>query len=59
MPHNYIITSVELVRRSDLDNRVLVLTTSVDYSVALWDVYGNHIGVFGQVRNMGTQMRQQ
>ncbi len=47
-PHSDIITSLEVCERND---RTLVLSASMDLSVALCDVYGNHIGIFGQVRN--------
>ena len=47
-PHNDVITSLEVCLRND---RTLVLSSSVDCSVALWDIYGNQIGIFGQVRS--------
>ena len=47
-PHNDIITSLEICVRND---RTLVLSASMDCSVALWDIYGNQIGIFGQVRS--------
>ena len=33
------------------NDRTLVLSASMDCSVALWDIYGNQIGIFGQVRS--------
>ena len=32
------------------NERQLILTASADASMALWDIYGNQIGIFGQVR---------
>ncbi|KAK2183025.1 hypothetical protein NP493_327g03000 [Ridgeia piscesae] len=44
-PHSDLISSIELCERNE---RTLVLSSSTDCSVALWDIYGNKIGVFGQ-----------
>ena len=40
------INSIDICERND---RLLVISSSSDCSVALWDIYGNKIGVFGQV----------
>ena len=45
-PHTDTINSIQLFTRSE---RLLVLTASSDCAVALWDVEGRHIGIFGQV----------
>ena len=45
-PHLDMINSLEMLERND---RLLILSSSADCSVALWDIYGNQIGVFGQV----------
>ena len=45
-PHSDMLTSLEFVIHND---RLLVLSASSDCSVALWDIHGNQIGVFGQV----------
>ena len=45
-PHTDTINSIELFTRSE---RLLVLTASSDCAVALWDIEGRHIGIFGQV----------
>lgn len=44
-PHTDTINSIQLFTRSE---RLLVLTASSDCAVALWDVEGRHIGIFGQ-----------
>ncbi|KAK7491119.1 hypothetical protein BaRGS_00017683, partial [Batillaria attramentaria] len=44
-PHQDMITSLEVFERNE---RLLVVSASSDCSVALWDIYGNKIGVFGQ-----------
>ncbi|XP_067024528.1 cilia- and flagella-associated protein 337-like isoform X2 [Acropora muricata] len=44
-PHSDTINSIQLFTRSE---RLLVLTASSDCSVALWDIEGRHIGIFGQ-----------
>ncbi|XP_068715125.1 cilia- and flagella-associated protein 337-like [Montipora foliosa] len=44
-PHTDTINSIHLFTRSE---RLLVLTASSDCSVALWDIEGRHIGIFGQ-----------
>lgn len=44
-PHQDQINSLDMCERND---RLLVISASSDCSVALWDVYGNRIGVFGQ-----------
>ena len=44
--HNDMISSLDMCTRND---RPLVLSASSDCSVQLWDVYGNKIGIFGQV----------
>ncbi|XP_070547299.1 LOW QUALITY PROTEIN: cilia- and flagella-associated protein 337-like [Ptychodera flava] len=44
-PHVDTINSLLLCMRND---RLLIVSGSTDCSVALWDIYGNHIGVFGQ-----------
>ena len=41
------VTSLEMCVRNE---RTLVLSASSDCSVGLWDIYGNQIGTFGQVR---------
>ena len=46
-PHTDTINSIQLFTRSE---RLLVLTASSDCSVALWDIEGRHIGIFGQVK---------
>ena len=45
-PHSDMVSSIELCERNE---RTLVLSSSTDCSVALCDIYGNKIGVFGQV----------
>lgn len=45
-PHTDTINSIQLFTRSE---RLLVLTASSDCAVALWDIEGRHIGIFGQV----------
>lgn len=45
-PHTDTINSIQLFSRSE---RLLVLTASSDCAVALWDIEGRHIGIFGQV----------
>ena len=45
-PHMDSVNSIKLFSRAE---RLLVLTASSDCSVALWDIEGRHIGVFGQV----------
>ena len=44
--HLDMINSLEMCVRNE---RLLILSASSDCSVQLWDIYGNHIGVFGQV----------
>nr|XP_006816071.1 PREDICTED: WD repeat-containing protein 49-like [Saccoglossus kowalevskii] len=44
-PHADTINSLQLCVRNE---RLLIISGSSDCSVALWDIYGNHIGVFGQ-----------
>ncbi|XP_076439227.1 cilia- and flagella-associated protein 337-like isoform X1 [Babylonia areolata] len=44
-PHQDMINSLEVFERND---RLLIVSASSDCSVALSDVYGNKIGVFGQ-----------
>ncbi|PFX20038.1 WD repeat-containing protein 49-like isoform X1 [Stylophora pistillata] len=44
-PHTDTINSIQLFTRSE---RLLVLTASSDCAVALWDVEGRYIGIFGQ-----------
>ncbi|XP_077981287.1 cilia- and flagella-associated protein 337-like isoform X2 [Glandiceps talaboti] len=44
-PHVDTINSLVLCSRND---RLLIISASTDCSVALWDIYGNHIGIFGQ-----------
>ncbi|XP_074661966.1 cilia- and flagella-associated protein 337-like isoform X2 [Tubulanus polymorphus] len=44
-PHVDIINSIEIFERND---RILVLTSSSDCSVALYDIDGKLIGIFGQ-----------
>ena len=46
MAHTDSISSLGMCQRNQ---RPLVLSGSLDCSVALWDIYGNQIGVFGQV----------
>ena len=45
-PHFDSITSIEILERFD---SMLLLTSSSDCSVALWDIHGRQVGVFGQV----------
>ena len=45
-PHQDMINSLEVFERNE---RLLIVSASSDCSVALWDIYGNKIGVFGQV----------
>lgn len=45
-PHQDMLNSLEICERND---RLIIISASSDCSVALWDVYGNKIGVFGQV----------
>jgi len=45
-PHSDMINSLEMCMRNE---RLMVLSAASDCSVALWDIYGNQIGVFGQV----------
>ena len=45
-PHTDTINSIQLFTRSE---RLLVLTASSDCAVAVWDIEGRHIGIFGQV----------
>ena len=45
-PHRDIINSIELCRRSE---RLLIISASADMAVVVSDVYGNQIGIFGQV----------
>ena len=45
-PHLDMINSLEMCERNE---RLLILSASADCSVAFWDIYGNQIGVFGQV----------
>ena len=44
-PHNDVIESLVFCERNE---RPLVISASMDCSVQVWDVYGNHIGTFGQ-----------
>ncbi|XP_071942088.1 cilia- and flagella-associated protein 337-like isoform X2 [Antedon mediterranea] len=44
-PHVDMINHITLCERND---RLLIITASLDCSVQLWDIYGNQIGVFGQ-----------
>ncbi|XP_041356070.1 WD repeat-containing protein 49-like [Gigantopelta aegis] len=44
-PHQDMINSIDICERND---RMLVISSSSDCSVAVWDIYGNKIGVFGQ-----------
>ncbi|XP_025081449.1 WD repeat-containing protein 49-like isoform X2 [Pomacea canaliculata] len=44
-PHQDMINSLAVFERSD---RYLIASASSDCSVALWDIYGNRIGIFGQ-----------
>ncbi|XP_048251647.1 WD repeat-containing protein 49-like isoform X1 [Haliotis rufescens] len=44
-PHHDMINSLDLCERND---RALVISASSDCSVAVWDVHGNKLGVFGQ-----------
>ncbi|XP_064596054.1 WD repeat-containing protein 49-like isoform X2 [Liolophura sinensis] len=44
-PHIDMINTLEICERNE---RLVILSASSDCSVALWDVYGNQIGVFGQ-----------
>ncbi|CAB4027277.1 WD repeat-containing 49-like, partial [Paramuricea clavata] len=44
-PHFDSITSIEILERFD---SMLLLTSSCDCSVALWDIHGRQVGVFGQ-----------
>ncbi|XP_013414484.2 WD repeat-containing protein 49-like [Lingula anatina] len=44
-PHVDVITSLVMCERNE---RLLVVSASMDCSVQLWDIYGNLIGVFGQ-----------
>ncbi|CAL1538101.1 unnamed protein product [Lymnaea stagnalis] len=44
-PHQDQINSLEMFERQE---RLLIVSTSSDCSVALWDIYGNRIGIFGQ-----------
>lgn len=46
--HVDMINSLEICVRNE---RTLILSASSDCSVQLWDIYGNHIGVFGQVKS--------
>ncbi|XP_015771597.1 PREDICTED: uncharacterized protein LOC107349914 [Acropora digitifera] len=52
-PHSDTINSIQLFTRSE---RLLVLTASSDCSVALWDIEGRHIGIFGQDKKNETQL---
>lgn len=45
-PHTDTINSIQLFNRTE---RLLILTASSDCAVALWDIEGRHIGIFGQV----------
>ncbi|KAK7096335.1 hypothetical protein V1264_005639 [Littorina saxatilis] len=45
-PHQDMINSLEVFERNE---RLLIVSASSDCSVALWDIYGNKIGIFGQV----------
>ena len=44
-PHNDMIESIVVCERNE---RMLVISASMDCSVQVWDIYGNHIGTFGQ-----------
>ncbi|KAK6184641.1 hypothetical protein SNE40_007075 [Patella caerulea] len=44
-PHIDMINTLEICERND---RLLVISASCDCSIAVWDVYGNKIGIFGQ-----------
>ncbi|KAL3885534.1 hypothetical protein ACJMK2_025586 [Sinanodonta woodiana] len=43
--HQDMINSLEICERNE---RILIISASSDCSVAMWDVYGNRIGIFGQ-----------
>lgn len=45
--HSDMINTLEMCERNE---RVLVISASSDCSVAMYDVLGNMIGIFGQVR---------
>ncbi|ESO89700.1 hypothetical protein LOTGIDRAFT_124680, partial [Lottia gigantea] len=45
-PHIDMINTIEICERNE---RVLIISASCDSSVAVWDVFGNKIGIFGQV----------
>lgn len=47
-PHTDTINSIQLFNRTE---RLLILTASSDCAVALWDIEGRHIGIFGQVNS--------
>ncbi|XP_064645218.1 WD repeat-containing protein 49-like isoform X2 [Lineus longissimus] len=44
-PHVDIINTINICERNE---RTLIITSSSDCSVELWDIAGNHIGAFGQ-----------
>ncbi|GFN83300.1 WD repeat-containing protein 49 [Plakobranchus ocellatus] len=44
-PHQDQINSLDICEKNE---RLLIISASSDCSVALWDIYGNRIGVFGQ-----------
>ncbi|XP_059162775.1 WD repeat-containing protein 49-like isoform X2 [Physella acuta] len=44
-PHQDQINTLEMFERNE---RLLIISASSDCSVALWDIYGNRIGIFGQ-----------
>ncbi|KAL5020149.1 hypothetical protein ScPMuIL_003041 [Solemya velum] len=43
-PHSDMINTLELCERNE---RTIIISASSDCSVAVWDVYGNKIGIFG------------
>ncbi|KAK3590864.1 hypothetical protein CHS0354_033793 [Potamilus streckersoni] len=43
--HQDMINSLEICERNE---RIIIISASSDCSVAMWDVFGNRIGVFGQ-----------
>ena len=51
-PHQDQINALEMCERND---RPLIISASSDCSLALWEIYGNRIGVFGQVCNIFQQ----